>query len=92
MDNYDDASLHDILDSNDITPPVIRTIDSTESVTSAAVAGTHAKNSVTEHEKLVSSEDSANRKAQVAEITTRLPGIPEGDLPRFRRQMFRTDI
>jgi len=92
MDNYDGASLHDILDSDDITSPVIRTIDSSESLTSASVAGAHSKMSVVDNEKLASSEDSSARIAPVAKITTRLPGVPESDLPRFRRHMFRTDI
>ena len=91
-DNYDDTSLREILENDAISSPAIRAVDSSDSVTAAPLANSTAKTSVTEAEKIADTENSPDRTAPVAEITTRLPGVPESDVPRFRRQMFRTDI
>jgi len=37
-------------------------------------------------------EDVTISKSETPEITTRLPGVSVSDSPRFRRQMYRTDI
>lgn len=92
MRDYDESSLREILDSDEITSSAIRVVESKSSVAATAVANTRSNAPVAEHEKVADSENSADRSAPVAEITTHLPGVPETDLPRFRRQMFRTDI
>lgn len=92
MGDYDESSLREILDGDEITPSAIRVVDSKNSVATTALANTRSIASVAEREKVADSEISADPSAAVAEITTRLPGVPETDLPRFRRQMFRTDI
>ena len=92
VDDYDETSLREILDSDGITSSAIRTIDSTNSVSTAPLANSRINASVADSEKVANSENSTDLSAPVAEITTSLPGVPETDLPRFRRQMFRTDI
>ena len=92
MGDYDEASLREILDSDEITASAIRVVDSKNSVATATLADARSNASLAEHEEVANAEDTADRSAPVAEITTRLPGVPETDLPRFRRQMFRTDI
>jgi len=37
-------------------------------------------------------EDVTISKSETPEIATRLPGVSASDSPRFRRQMYRTDI
>ena len=37
-------------------------------------------------------EDVTISKSETPDITTRLPGVSVSDSPRFRRQMYRTDI
>ena len=76
-----DASLHYMLDE-DATAPTLRTIDASESVASGDV----------NDEESEAAENATIRNTEMPDIATRLPGVSSSDLPRFRRQMFRTDI
>jgi len=46
----------------------------------------------TEQDEVEKSADAVIRNTEIPDIATRLPGVSASELPRFRRQMFRTDI
>lgn len=57
-------------------PPALKTLDSSK----------------TRGESKEDAEEVTLGDMEIADIATRLPGVSATDLPRFRRQMFRTDI
>ena len=75
-----------------MTSPTIRTIDTSSPVTPPALADTVSKPAIDEHDSASDLEDVVNTSSESPEIITRLPGISASELPRYRRQMFRTDI
>jgi ABC-type phosphate transport system substrate-binding protein len=85
-------ALHAILDSTDMQSPLIRTIDSSDSVTPAPVANTGTESTIEENGDVPEADDPSSSDSSVPEFTTRLPGVSANDMPRFRRHMFRTDI
>lgn len=65
----------------------------TEKLTSPALAADAAETNLTDSEDSRSTEaDTAVAADDLPESALRLPGVSEKDLPRFRRQMYRTDI
>lgn len=74
--SHDDACLHDILDE-DATAATLRTLDAIE-------------NDSTDDDE--PSDEATVRNTVLQDVATRLPGVATSDRPRFRRQMFRTDI
>lgn len=91
IEPHSTLSLHEILPDDATTATTIRTVDSSSAVTAPAVANSSADDSLTEVDESRDSDESTTT-APVSRITTRLPGVPDSDVPRFRRQMFRTDI
>lgn len=85
-------ALHAILDSTDMPSPLVRTVDSIDSVTPAAVANTGTESTIEENGDVSEADDPSLSDSSVLEFTTRLPGVSANDMPRFRRHMFRTDI
>jgi len=85
-------ALHAILDSTDMPSPLVRTVDSIDSVTPAAVANTGTESTIEENGDVSEADDPSLSDSSVPEFTTRLPGVSANDMPRFRRHMFRTDI
>jgi hypothetical protein len=85
-------ALHAILDSSNIQPPLVRTVDSSDPVTPAPVANNGAKSTIEENVDVSEADDSSLSDSRVPDFTTRLPGVSANDMPRFRRHMFRTDI
>lgn len=72
----DDSSLVEILKDNSVTAPAIRTVEN-----------------AVEPDALSNTTDEAEiPNTEMPVIATRLPGISASNLPRVRRQMFRTDI
>jgi hypothetical protein len=85
-------ALHAILDSTDMPSPLVRTVDSIDSVTPAPVANTGTESTIEENGDVSEADDPSLSDSSVPEFTTRLPGVSANDMPRFRRHMFRTDI
>lgn len=83
-----DASLHEML-NEDVTTPLVRTVDTNDSV---ALADAAVKSADADDDENEASEEATIRNTEMPAIATRLPGVSSTDLPRFRRQMFRTDI
>ena len=83
-------ALHAILDGSDIQSPLVRTVDSSESVVPVADTGTES--TIEENGDVSEAEDPSLRDSSLPEFTTRLPSVSVNDMPRFRRHMFRTDI
>jgi len=86
---HTDESLHAILDNGDITSRTVLTVDSSDSVTPAPVADATAKTATNKHEKVADADEDGIRDIEIA---TNLPGVSADEMPRLRRQMFRTDI
>ena len=57
-----------------------------------ALAGVATESSSVAVEEQAGAEESANTANKPAESALQLPGVSEAALPRFRRQMYRTDI
>jgi len=87
-----DASLHEVLSDEDVTMPTIRRTDTSDVVRLPAVAATKVESDYKDHDVSSDLEDTALRNSKTAAIVTRLPGVSASDQPRFRRNMFRTDI
>lgn len=85
-------ALQAILDSTDIQAPLVRTVDSIDSVTPAPVANTGTESTIEENGDASEADDPSLSDSSVPEFTTHLPGVSANDMPRFRRHMFRTDI
>ena len=85
-------ALQVILDDTDIQSPLVRTADSTESVTPAPVANTGTESTIEENGDVPEADNPSLGDFSSPEFTTRLPGVSANDVPRFRRHMFRTDI
>ena len=90
-DNHAEA-LQVILDDTNIQSPLVRTADSTESVTPAPVANTGTDSTIEENGDVPEADNPSLGDFSSPEFTTRLPGVSANDMPRFRRHMFRTDI
>ena len=54
--------------------------------------GIRTLDAATEQDTDSEKEDITILKSEIPKITTRLPGVSTSDSPRFRRQMYRTDI
>lgn len=64
-----------------------------EKLTSPALAADAAETTLTDREDSRSTKaDTTVAADDLPETALRLPGVSEKDLPRFRRQMYRTDI
>ena len=64
-----------------------------EKLTSPALAADTADTTLTDSENASGAETEAAAAADdLPETALRLPGVSEKELPRFRRQMYRTDI
>lgn len=85
-------ALDTILDVADIQPPLVRTVDATESVTPASAADNGAESALEENRDVSEADDSSPRDSSSPEFTARLPAVSVNDMPSFRRHMFRTDI
>ncbi|MGI9201678.1 MAG: hypothetical protein ACR2QL_11505 [Woeseiaceae bacterium] len=64
-----------------------------EKLTSPALAADTADTTLTDSKETSATEsDAALTADELPETALRLPGVSEKELPRFRRQMYRTDI
>ncbi len=88
----DAKTLHAILESNDVHPTSIRTVDASETATPAPIASIGAQTGIEKNAESAIVEKSSVRNAPLPQFTTKLPGVAANDMPRFRRHMFRTDI
>jgi hypothetical protein len=81
--------LHTFIDGEDITAPLVRTIDATEAAAPTAAAKAAADDDARDTDD-AESTPAANMSTPA--YTTRLPGVSANDMPGFRRHMYRTDI
>jgi len=63
-----------------------------ESVASPALAGVTTEPPTDEEKEPQGAKESTNTARELPGTALRLPGVSDADLPRFRRQMYRTDI
>jgi hypothetical protein len=63
-----------------------------ESAVSPALADVTKNPSVDDLDEQANADESTGPSTQPPRSVLRLPGVSDADLPRFRRQMYRTDI
>jgi hypothetical protein len=63
-----------------------------ESAVSPALADVTKNPSVDDLDKQADADESTRSSTQPPRSVLRLPGVSDANLPRFRRQMYRTDI
>ncbi len=64
----------------------------TTQVSQPAITETQTESLVEDIEVIGISDDADDRFSEFPKVSVRLPGVSATVLPRFRRQMFRTDI
>ena len=85
-------ALHAILETDDSRPPLVRTVDSSESASQAPLADADADQAENKVDDTDRPAESPLSDTTGPAFTTRIPGVSANDMPRFRRHMFRTDI
>ena len=80
--------LHTFIAGNDISAPLLRTVDTAES----AVPARAAEAADDDDSEADEADTAPAADASTPAYTTRLPGVSANDMPGFRRHMYRTDI